>query len=152
MTNPNFEQRLLDLARALPSEEQEKLLDVAVELLGYFRRSMSGQEFIERTKDIKISKEDLELMEQAIEEIDMYDYWEAKSRPVKPELFNVVALRRDLDEHELRRGQVGTIVEQLGEGVFEVEFSDNNGHTYATLGVKAENLLVLHYEPIAERQ
>jgi hypothetical protein len=32
--------------------------------------------------------------------------------------------------------------------VFEVEFSDNEGRTYASLALKAEQLLVLHHEPV----
>src|SRR4051812_46361829 len=41
-----------------------------------------------------------------------------------------VALTEDLPERGLRRGQVGTVVEDLAPGVFEVEFSDNQGRTY----------------------
>ena len=65
--------------------------------------------------------------------------------PIK--LFDVVALTRDLPEHSLRRGQVGTVVEELGANAFEVEFADDAGHTYASLGLTAEQLIVLHYEP-----
>jgi hypothetical protein len=46
----------------------------------------------------------------------------------------------------LVRGQVGTVVEKLAPGVFEVEFSDNNGRTYATLAAPADMLLVLRHE------
>lgn len=62
-------------------------------------------------------------------------------------LLDVVALNEDLPERNLRRGQVGTVVEELAPNVFEVEFSDNEGRTYATLALKADQLLVLHYEP-----
>ena len=62
------------------------------------------------------------------------------------ELLDVVALTRDLPERGLVRGQVGTAVEQLAAGVFEVEFSDDTGRTYATASVPANDLLVLHYE------
>ena len=62
-------------------------------------------------------------------------------------LLDVVALTDDMPERELQRGQVGTVVEVLGPDVYEVEFSDNDGHTYAELAVKADKLLVLHYEP-----
>lgn len=62
-------------------------------------------------------------------------------------LLDVVALIEDLPEHELQRGQVGTVVEELAPGVFEVEFSDSEGRTYALLALKAGQLLVLHYEP-----
>ena len=47
----------------------------------------------------------------------------------------------------MERGQVGTVVEVLAPDVYEVEFADNDGRTYAELAVKEEQLLVLHYEP-----
>ena len=59
-------------------------------------------------------------------------------------LLDVVALTEDLPERGLRRGQVGTIVEMLGPDVFVVEFVDNNGRTYATLSLRASQLMVLH--------
>jgi hypothetical protein len=63
------------------------------------------------------------------------------------QLLDVVALIEDLPERGLRRGQVGTVVEALAPGVFEVEFSDDMGRTYAQLAVRAEQLLVLRYQP-----
>ncbi|MEP0762949.1 MAG: DUF4926 domain-containing protein [Chloroflexota bacterium] len=62
-------------------------------------------------------------------------------------LLDDVALLDDLPEHGLQRGQVGTVVEELAPGVFEVEFSDSEGRTYALLPLKAGQLLVLRYEP-----
>lgn len=62
-------------------------------------------------------------------------------------LSDVVALTEDLPARGLLRGQVGTVVESLGPGVFEVEFVDNDGRTYATLPLKSSQLLVLHYQP-----
>ena len=64
---------------------------------------------------------------------------------IKP--FDVVALTEDIPDHSLKRGQVGTVVEVLGPEALEVEFSDNNGHTYAMLALCADQLLVLHYQP-----
>jgi hypothetical protein len=66
----------------------------------------------------------------------------------KIQLLDVVALTEDLPKHSLYRGQVGTVVEILAPDVFEVEFSDNEGRTYAMLALRADQLLVLHYEPI----
>lgn len=43
-------------------------------------------------------------------------------------------------------GQVGTIVEELAEGVFEVEFANKLGETIAEFAVKIEDLMLLHYE------
>ncbi len=62
------------------------------------------------------------------------------------ELLSVVALLEDIPERGLRRGQVGTIVESLAPGVFEVEFSDDNGRTYASLALQSDQLMQLHHE------
>ena len=62
-------------------------------------------------------------------------------------LSDVVALTEDIPDRGLLRGQVGTVVESLGPGVFEVEFVDNDGRTYAMLPLKSSQLLVLHYQP-----
>lgn len=68
---------------------------------------------------------------------------------MNPEIrtLDVVALTEDIADRGLRRGQVGTVVEMLAPGVFEVEFVDNEGRTYETLPLKAGQLLVLHYQP-----
>ena len=63
------------------------------------------------------------------------------------QLLDVVALTQDLPKRGLYRGQVGTVVELLAPGVFEVEFSDNEGRTYASLALRAEQLMVLRYQP-----
>ena len=54
---------------------------------------------------------------------------------IKP--FAVVALLEDLPSRSLQRGQVGTVVETLAPGVSEVEFSDNEGRTYATCALRS---------------
>ena len=66
-------------------------------------------------------------------------------------ILDVVALTEDLPDRALSRGQVGTVVESLASGVFEVEFSDDEGRAYASLAVEASKLLVLHYEPVESR-
>lgn len=63
------------------------------------------------------------------------------------QLLDVVALTDDLPDKGLLRGQVGTVVENLAPGVFEVEFSDDQGRTYAQVALKVNQLLVLHYQP-----
>ena len=62
-------------------------------------------------------------------------------------LLDVVALTEDLTNRKLCRGQVGTVVELLDPGVFEVEFTDNDGRAYACLALKENQLLVLYYQP-----
>jgi hypothetical protein len=68
---------------------------------------------------------------------------------VMPELqmLSVVALLEDLPENGLRRGQVGTIVEILAPGMYEVEFSDDAGQSYASLALRATQLLQLRHQP-----
>ena len=65
------------------------------------------------------------------------------------QMLDVVALTVDLPERGLIRGQVGTVVEILDSGVFEVEFSDDEGRTYAELPLRENQLLVLHYRSAA---
>jgi hypothetical protein len=64
----------------------------------------------------------------------------------KIQLLDVVALAQDVPKRGLVRGQVGTVVELLGQDAYEVEFSDNTGKTYAELALRADQLIVLHYE------
>ena len=62
-------------------------------------------------------------------------------------LLATVALTEDLPGHKLTRGQIGTVVEYLerdGEQALLVEFSDEQGQTYAMVDLKPEQLLVLH--------
>ena len=68
--------------------------------------------------------------------------------PIK--LLDVVALTVDLPEDNLWRGQVGTVVEILAGGAaLEVEFSDREGRTYESLGLRPDQLIVLRYEPVS---
>jgi hypothetical protein len=64
-----------------------------------------------------------------------------------PRLLDVVALTVDLPERGLVQGQVGTIVETLDGSAYEVEFSDDDGRTYATLALRPTQFMVLHHRP-----
>lgn len=64
----------------------------------------------------------------------------------KLNLFDIVALKNDLSQYQLLAGQVGTIVEILAPEVYEVEFSDDDGQTYAMQALPAHQLLKLHYK------
>ncbi len=64
----------------------------------------------------------------------------------EPRLLDVVALLSDLPRHGLVRGQVGTVVEIL-DGGLEIEFSDDEGRTYAQVALQSGQLLVLHHSP-----
>jgi hypothetical protein len=67
--------------------------------------------------------------------------------PLNPCELDVIALLEDLPQHRLRRGQVGTLVVQLGPGVFEAEFSDDLGRTYALVSLAEGQFLNLISEP-----
>jgi Domain of unknown function (DUF4926) len=65
-------------------------------------------------------------------------------------LLDVIALTENLPDLGLYRGQVGTIVEVYEPGIFEVEFSDTQGQTYALETLKEQQLMVLHHQPVVE--
>ena len=67
------------------------------------------------------------------------------------QLLDVVALVDDRPIDGLVRGQVGTIVEILSPDLYEVEFSDDTGKTYAMLPLAADELIVLHMSPVHSR-
>ena len=62
----------------------------------------------------------------------------------KIRLLDTVALLEDLQERRLKRGEVGTVVEVLAPDVFEVEFCDDEGQTYAELALRSSQLVTLH--------
>ena len=64
-------------------------------------------------------------------------------------LLNAVALLRDLPQHGLVRGQVGTVVEALDDTTTLVEFSDDDGRAYAIVPCPRVALLVLRTAPLA---
>lgn len=66
--------------------------------------------------------------------------------PIK--LLDVVALTEDLPREGLYCGQVGTVVEILAPDVYEVEFSDDEGQTYAMKALNTFQLMVLHHKLI----
>ena len=67
-------------------------------------------------------------------------------------LFDSVALVKDIPELQLYKGQVGTIVEVYEPNAFEIEFCDLNGQTYALETLKASQLMLLRYELLVERK
>lgn len=63
-------------------------------------------------------------------------------------ILDVVATTKSFSENNLHTGQVGTIVEILAEGVYEVEFSDKNGRAISECAMKESDLLLLHYDAL----
>jgi hypothetical protein len=72
----------------------------------------------------------------------------SKAAPLLADL-DVVALLTDRPADGLARGQVGTIVDKLGESNVLVEFSDEEGRAYAIVPCACTDLLPLHYLPRA---
>lgn len=61
-------------------------------------------------------------------------------------LLDVVALLKAIPKEKLVKGQVGTIVEELEEGIYEVEFADKQGRTITSTPLAAKDLMLLHFE------
>lgn len=59
-------------------------------------------------------------------------------------LLDTVALREDVPTRRLGAGEVGTVVEILADGVYEVEFCDESGRTYAEFALHHDQLIPLH--------
>ena len=67
-------------------------------------------------------------------------------------LLDVVALTVDLPKFNLWRGQVGTVVDILAGGkAYEVEFCDREGRTFESVGLRDDQIMVLHYEPVSDK-
>jgi hypothetical protein len=71
---------------------------------------------------------------------------------VKMKLLDAVALLENIPNSGLYKGQVGTIVEIYEPDVFEVEFCDIKGQTYALKTLTADKLLLLHHSPVLEQE
>lgn len=61
-------------------------------------------------------------------------------------LLDVVAVLEDKPDRGLLSGQVGTVIEELGPGVFEIEFLDSNGRTIALAELTRDELLLLRHD------
>ena len=67
-------------------------------------------------------------------------------------LLDTVALLENIPNSKLNKGQVGTIVDIYETNVFEVEFCDVKGQTYALTTLTADKLLLLHHTPMLEKK
>lgn len=63
-----------------------------------------------------------------------------------------VALLADIPSHKLLRGQVGTIRERVGVGLYRVEFADPDSSPYASLTLHAGQMMLLHWQPAQTQQ
>ncbi len=69
------------------------------------------------------------------------------SQTVRIQHRDIVALIEDLPERGLSVGQVGTIAKILATDLYEVDFSNDQGETYAMLPLHHHQLLRLKYSP-----
>jgi hypothetical protein len=61
------------------------------------------------------------------------------------ELLDTIAVREDIPTLGRTAGEVGAVVEVLGDGeAFEVEFCDNSGQTYGLYTLRASQIIALH--------
>jgi hypothetical protein len=67
-----------------------------------------------------------------------------KMRKGKLKILDTVALLQDIPSRKLKRGEVGTVVEILAPDVYEVEFCDDEGQTYAELALRRVQIIPLH--------
>jgi hypothetical protein len=65
-------------------------------------------------------------------------------------LLDVVALTENLPDFNFHKGQVGTIIEVYEPDVFEVEFVDIQGKTYALETLRSNQVMQLHYQPLPQ--
>lgn len=72
-------------------------------------------------------------------------------KPKTIKLLDTVALAEDVPARKLRAGEVGTVVEVLDDGVYEVEFCDDEGQTYAQFALRSDQLMPLHNQGRALR-
>jgi hypothetical protein len=69
----------------------------------------------------------------------------------------LVVLTRDMPEHRLRAGDVGTVVHSYRAGAYEVEFVSAGGETLAVLTVTEDDVRamdqreILHVRSLASR-
>ncbi len=60
-------------------------------------------------------------------------------------MLDAVAVTEDLPAPGLTAGEVGAVVEILGDGeAFEVELCDNDGQTYGLHTLRANQIMALH--------
>lgn len=59
---------------------------------------------------------------------------------------NLVVLLEELPAKGLPRGQVGRVIQEMGSGVYEVEFSDSDGAPFAFLPLQEHQIMKLLFD------
>ena len=60
-------------------------------------------------------------------------------------ILDPVAVIEDIPDHGIRRGEVGTVVDEWKDGAYEVEFADETGQAYLFVAITADKLMPLYY-------
>ena len=61
------------------------------------------------------------------------------------QVLDIVVVTEDLPEHNLRRGEVSTVVDRWKDGAFEAEFNDDTSEACAFIALRADQLIPLYY-------
>ena len=59
---------------------------------------------------------------------------------------DLVVLLEDYPSKQLPRGQVGRVIQEMGSGVYEVEFSDSDGTPFAFLPLREHQVMKLLFD------
>ncbi len=59
---------------------------------------------------------------------------------------DLIVLLEELPEKGLPRGQVGRVIQEMGAGVYEVEFSDSDGVPFAFLPLREHQIMKLLFD------
>jgi hypothetical protein len=63
---------------------------------------------------------------------------------------DLVVLLEDYPSKQLPRGQVGRVIQEMGPGVYEVEFSDSDGVAFAFLPLREHQIMKLLFDHPAD--
>lgn len=63
---------------------------------------------------------------------------------------DLVVLLEDVEERGLPRGQVGRVIQEMGSGIYEVEFSDTEGAPFAFLPLREHQIMKLLFDHPAD--
>ncbi|MEI8134340.1 MAG: DUF4926 domain-containing protein [bacterium] len=59
---------------------------------------------------------------------------------------DLIVLLEDLESKGLPRGQVGRVIAEMGGGIYEVEFSDQNGLPFSYLPLHERQIMKLLFD------
>ena len=63
---------------------------------------------------------------------------------------DLVVLLEEIPAKQLPRGQVGRVIQEMGSGVYEVEFSDSDGVPFTFLPLRERQIMKLLFDHPAD--